>query len=135
VTSFYEISNKSNFTFTEDFRIDFVKIHNENQLRNTVFNSNSCKNIPFTNDLTCDNSPSHNFYFQPNPTHSIAILKAESEEAYDFILFDSSGKVIETKQNQKGDLQIDITHQPAGIYFINIKSNNELTNLKLAKIN
>ncbi len=59
----------------------------------------------------------------PNPTSNVAVISGIPENA-DIHIMNPNGKVIQHVQAFTSSFDIDLSHLPAGIYFIKIKPNN-----------
>ncbi len=75
-----------------------------------------------------ENNLQTDFYVYPNPSSGKFILKWEEEQRTnaDMEIYNSLGeKVMDNKQMINGEFQIDLSDQPNGIYFVNVKTDKE----------
>jgi len=72
----------------------------------------------------------------PNPTSNVAIVSRIPENA-DIQVINSTGKIIQSAEVFTSSLNVDLSHFPAGIYFIKIqtKDNNYIHFEKIIKTN
>jgi len=72
------------------------------------------------------------FSIFPNPTTGILNINSKDNNKFSLILFNSIGKKIEETQSIQ-HLQLNINNYPAGIYFIQIQTGNNLITKKIIK--
>ncbi|MBN2894000.1 MAG: T9SS type A sorting domain-containing protein, partial [Bacteroidales bacterium] len=73
----------------------------------------------------------NNILVYPNPTNGI--FNIETDESYDVVVTDVTGKVVKYLVVDGGQSKIDITQQASGIYFVNFsndKINKTITVIK-----
>ncbi len=80
--------------------------------------------IPETTIITEVTNKTLNVY--PNPGKDLFTIDLQSDETYDFTLFNSSGQPILHEKNQlnSSQLQIDLSNFDSGIYFVEIDQRN-----------
>jgi hypothetical protein len=106
------------------------------------FNTDFGTNIihQFTVGYTQNNSSinlNENWIIFPNPTRDIIFIEGYIEEETNIQLLNNLGKVVMTSDiNFQGVIskQIDISHLPMGVYFINIKNLTEKIIKKVVKL-
>lgn len=82
--------------------------------------SNSCPRVKQTVDPSVDPS-ARIISVYPNPTNGKFTLATETEDAKTVIVFDYTGKIVFQKNNiTDASLNIDITNEAKGIYFIKV---------------
>ena len=69
----------------------------------------------------------------PNPTSNYFYIEGGSEQFFSYFVYDQIGSMIASgnKINQK--TKIDLSEKPAGLYFIKIKTENEVITKKIIK--
>lgn len=105
----------------------------------TIFGSN-CDYTPrlavyeYSVNTGISNIDNSNIKLTPNPVHSLLIIKNSSDiESID--IFDVSGKIIKSNKLPKGvkSTSIDVANLQTGIYFIKLKTENQLKIAKFIK--
>lgn len=74
--------------------------------------------------------PTAFFNVSPNPTEGVFKVSF-NEELATITVYDMTGRVVRNYNNVTGDLEIDITNEPAGIYFVQV---NERFSTKIVKM-
>lgn len=74
----------------------------------------------------------NNFSIYPNPTTGILNIKSKDNDKFSITIFNTLGKRIEETQSIQ-HLQLNINNYPAGIYFIQIQTGNNLITKKIIK--
>lgn len=70
----------------------------------------------------------------PNPTNSTFTVDLDKNELFHSIdLMDVQGRIILTKNVLSSQTQFDLTDIPSGMYFIQLKADNEVKTLKIIK--
>jgi hypothetical protein len=65
----------------------------------------------------------HKVSFMPNPTTGLLNVNLTAlTTASTIIITDITGRMIDTRTNQFGHVTVDMTHNPAGIYFIAVQN-------------
>jgi len=64
------------------------------------------------------------FKIYPNPTKGLVSLLGESVLSYIITVYNNQGIVIQTIQNSTGNLAIDLSQYPAGIYSVVVRNGN-----------
>lgn len=72
------------------------------------------------------------FMLYPNPTNDIVKIKNKGSEIYQMKLMDLTGKVI-SKYILIDEIEIDISSQSNGIYFLHLSNNNHSFTTKIIK--
>lgn len=62
----------------------------------------------------------------PNPTKEFLTLKIENSENISYQLFNTQGKLIESKQMDENSMTIQMEELPQSIYFLKVIKNNEI---------
>lgn len=87
----------------------------------------------FTNNIS-NNLTINNIIIFPNPTNGVFTVSSQ-EEITNIIISNISGNIIFSKNNiNNNSLQIDITNQMQGIYFIKITTKTNTTTHKIIKL-
>lgn len=90
-----------------------------------------CNSFLKTNDA--EKSKNHNIY--PNPVRDELFIKP-NQIIDEIKVIDTKGQLIfKSSGNLKNDFKIRTTHWPAGVYFIQIRSNGTISNQKIIKVN
>ncbi|MGK0455523.1 MAG: hypothetical protein ACJAYY_003022, partial [Paraglaciecola sp.] len=84
------------------------------------------------NSLSIEKNNNLSFKVYPNPTAAFLYLETSLENEISSIkIFNINGKLIAT--HLKPGLSIDLSNYSNGIYFINIKTKQGLSNFKVSK--
>ena len=67
----------------------------------------------------------------PYPTNGTFTIELNSKEKQSVQIFDITGNVVLSQTIENGKVTIDANHLASGIYNINIKGTNSVTNKKL----
>ncbi len=73
------------------------------------------------------------FAIYPIPTSDYCNIKTSENTIYNISIFDYTGKQVSCYNNLSGINQINISNIDSGIYIVQIKTNNQIKNLKLIK--
>ena len=72
------------------------------------------------------------FQIYPNPSENIFNIKFKNNNEFEFEVYDITGKIIVDKTKVSRDsYQLDMSSYSTGMYFINIKANNQSATRKL----
>lgn len=67
----------------------------------------------------------------PNPTKGIVLFHGIEDEIFELSVYDSFGKLV--KEKIRTPSQVDLSNLVNGIYFISIKTNNQMVIRKVLK--
>ena len=101
-------------------------------------NQNTCSyNLTIVVDNTSVLTIDDNISIYPNPTNGIIKINleefAKTSRVSNIIITDITGKIIINYQLSSTNSKIDISNQPAGIYFIKIQTENKIIVKKIIK--
>ncbi|NJN33143.1 MAG: T9SS type A sorting domain-containing protein [Saprospiraceae bacterium] len=109
----------------------------------TITDGNSCRDIKAitVNQVTPTeelNSPIDKWLLAPNPTTDAATLTLELRKTTDVKvqIINLLGQVVSEERREKikeAQFDIDLSHQPAGIYLIRILAENKVKTIRIAK--
>ena len=93
---------------------------------------------PFTNNncnvLSTNKTTAQSFSIYPNPTNAILNIQNKQESIITTVnIMDISGKKLSSNSNHKNNYSLDISHLTAGIYFVEILTENTKTTHKIIK--
>lgn len=89
-------------------------------------------NLTVTGTLGLNEFALTGFQIYPNPSDNIFNIKLRRNNEFEFKVYDITGKVIINKTKvSKDSYQLDMSSFSSGMYFINIKSNNQSATRKL----
>lgn len=130
-------------TLTE-YSYDLAAFTNEaNMLFRFVFHSDQSvveegvivDNLVITgNALSVDEFSTQNFAVYPNPSKGVFNIKTKNIDAFNFSIYDVTGKRIMQRQNAKtidNAYQINISNYSTGVYFLNISNDTSTITKKL----
>jgi len=95
----------------------------------TIFRYQYCTNN-CTTGITENNAEINMVNVYPNPSNGIINVEVGQLENVQIKIYDVLGKSV-YQNNTSANLRIDLTTQPEGIYFINIKTNEDAINKKI----
>ncbi len=103
----------------------------------TVTDAQGCTNT-YCEDVTIDNAgllelDANLFQITPNPATDVINVTSLSSETLDFQLMDLSGKAVKAGTITSGTNTIEIAELPAGIYVLQIGSENAIYTERVAK--
>ncbi len=81
--------------------------------------------------LAVDENTVVKFYVYPNPARNITTISLKTEATYSLV--NIQGQMIQEGKLVSGDNFIDVSQYPSGLYFINVKTEEGKTILKLIK--
>ncbi|MBO6517793.1 MAG: T9SS type A sorting domain-containing protein [Bacteroidia bacterium] len=108
---------------------------------NEAFNPDFGKSIEyyFTVGHALDNKEvvEHTWSLYPNPSNGLITLQSDGNaigDSYDLRVLSLSGQEVHQESGtiSAGIMQVDLTDQPAGIYFVELTENNQKSSFKVA---
>lgn len=89
-------------------------------------------NLTVAGTLGIDDFAFSGFQIYPNPSDNIFNIKLKNNNEFEFEVYDITGKIIVDKTKVSRDsYQLDMSSYSAGMYFINIRANNQAATRKL----
>ncbi len=70
----------------------------------------------------------------PNPVLNQINIQLQNAQPFGYKLMSNTGQIILENKNALGEVQVDLNHLPAGIYFLQVKSGNKVQVKKLIKL-
>lgn len=100
----------------------------------TVNNANETLNIILNENVSVEEQ-NNQLYIYPNPTDGIVTINNNQQTIRNIKIFDITGKVIfnDNFSNFNSQQAINLTNQPAGMYFIRIQTDNSTINKRIVK--
>ena len=83
------------------------------------------------NDITSSKSLVTIF---PNPSENIFTIKTSNKAINYISVFDNLGRKVYEQKMNNSSLDIDLSKQPKGIYFVSIQSNTDKETVKINKL-
>ena len=82
-----------------------------------------------------ENNLTYNIFISPNPTNGIFTISAENLKMESVTIYNVLGEIVyqlpNFQINTSSNFQIDLTNQPNGIYFINLKTEQGIVSKKI----
>ncbi|MGB2685320.1 MAG: T9SS type A sorting domain-containing protein, partial [Olleya sp.] len=79
-----------------------------------------------TDNLSVDQFETNNFMVYPNPSKGLFNIKTLSNQSFDVVVYDLTGKLIYNKLEAKTNnnlYQLDLSSFSTGVYFLNLQTN------------
>ena len=83
--------------------------------------------------LSIDTVESTNFSVFPNPVHTYLNIKSSLVDAFDFTLYDVSGKQLLHIKNSITNSDVNMSKLPAGVYFLTVSTKENSQTFKVVK--
>jgi hypothetical protein len=126
-----EVIHANNIEFISSFGEVFCS---EIQANNTSISEGFIHNNVFVASGLNDNIEISNISLFPNPTNSVFQINGNASIIKSIKLINNFGKVLINEESEAESLQIDISHFPSGLYFVEIETEKQIKVLKLIKI-
>lgn len=91
-------------------------------------------NFTVTQTLSVDTVDANNFVIYPNPANDIVVVNSSNYTFNNIAIVDLNGRVIkEVSYDNASQANLDVASLSAGVYFLNISSNEGIVNKKIIK--
>lgn len=91
-------------------------------------------NFTVTQTLSVDTVDANNFVIYPNPANDIVVVNSSNYTFNNIAVVDLNGRVVkEVSYDNTSQANLDVASLSAGVYFLNISSNEGIVNKKIIK--
>ncbi len=126
---------------TTTFTIVFTPSASGSRIAEISINNNDADENPY--NFTVTGNDSSNFVLEnisdsivsvyPNPTSGLVNFDFSENQVYNITITDITGKIVLIKNNPVNNETVDISNYSEGIYFVSVKTNEQIITTKLVK--